>query len=982
MRAAWNAAFEGCAPLLRRLFPERWTRLKQGLAELMAARDAVVRDAWWQKLQKPLDAFAVPMLVDLSRELAAMGLRDEAHRAAGHALFLATRRARADELAQAHRARARLWLGSPRRAEAEPALATMCNADSLERDRFAPVPCATDRVALSLRNGRPKSARRAVAALWQRCAWSAGGLAGGPQMAKAARLICESNASTLDLLVRFETDPDELAEAIAKHSATPFAPRGGARVWTAFATETCQSRSDEGRHAEALACVRRLRAALPPGDSNLGRALDFVEASAHLALGAHAEALALARKRGDLGGTFVEAEVLIARGDISGAEKLLSLIEAYLEKAAAARAAPRKTFEARRLQPLREDLLNRTHAMFFRARIAEHRSDPALAGTLLRATLRRLRDAGEALRSPMDPEAETHASDRLVGSARSALIRLAMAAHSQRPSAESARAAWEAAERQRGHRLESHLARHPRLDASRWLPPDLARREQGFIRRTRVTRALLTWARHRGDTASASRLERLLARERAEHASFVDGLRHGTSVAAAYAALRHPAIDPEALGLRAQETLVQFHVDEHATHRFVVRGGRVVAETRPIGRAQLAAWTKRLLRPMRRAVAESLPLSLTQKLHDALLGGIDGQGPLLLVPDGPLWELPFEVLVRRGPARTLRANQIHAEPAPLPHRQKSSRGSTILESSSFERPIGLERSIAYLPSASWLRVLRLRRAPPRARRRALIVGDVLYGPEDDRCRTELARECTARFGEAQATPRAIAFARETRGIRLVSSGGAASSKGASSPIARTDFGSFAPLPGTRAEAEHLRVAARAAGVEPVLRLGADASESAIATLLSDPSIRIAHLATHGVLSREIPGVGQPALVLAAEPAGSEEDGLLTSREILARDVRADLVVLSACKTQAGATLAGEGPESLAYAFLFAGARAVVGSLWSVEDKASAELMRHFYAEISRGVPVPEALRRAREHLWNAGRQSPFYWAPFVVIGGA
>jgi CHAT domain-containing protein len=947
MRAAWNEAFEGCAPLLRRLFPQRWARLKQGLAELMAARDDIVRNAWWQQIPKPLDEFAVPMLVDLSRELAAMGLRDEAHRAAGHALFLATRRARADELSQAHRAQARLWLGSPRRAEAEPALAALCNADSLERDRFARVPCATDRVILSLRNGRPKSARRAIGALLQRCASSGDGLAGGPHMAKLARLLCEHNAWTLDLLVRFETDPNELAEAIAKHTATPFAPRDGARAWTAFATETCQSRSDDGRHAEALACVRRLRAALPPGDSSVGRALDFVEASAHLALGAHAEALALARKRGDIGGTFVEAEVLIARGDISGAEKLLSIIEAYLEKAAAARSTPRNTFEARSLQPLREDLLHRAHMMFFRARIAEHRKDPALAGTLLRATLRRLWDAAEAVRSPMDPEAETYASDRLVGSARSALIRLAMAAHTQRPSAESARAAWEAAERQRGHRLESHLARHPRLDASRWLSPDLARREQGFVRRTRVTRALLTWARHRADAVTAAHLERLLAREQAEHASFVDGLRNSTSVAAAYAALRHPAIDPEALGLRAQETLIQFHVDEHATYRFVVRGGRVVAETRPIGRAQLAAWTKRLLRPMRRATAESPPLSLTQKLYAALLGGIDAQGPLLLVPDGPLWELPFEMFVPRDS----------------------------------ERPIGLERSIAYLPSASWLRVLRLRRAPPPARRRALIVGDVLYGPEDDRCRTELARECAARFGEAQATPRAMAFARETRGIRLVSSGGGASSKGASSPIARADFGSFAPLPGTRAEAQHLRVAARAWGVEPVLRLGADASESAIATLLSDPSIRIAHLATHGVLSRELPGVGQPALVLAAEPAGSEEDGLLTSREILARDVHADLVVLSACKTQAGATLAGEGPESLAYAFLFAGARAVVGSLWSVEDQASSALMRRFYTEVSRGVPVPEALRRAREHLWNAGRQSPFYWAPFVVVGG-
>src|SRR5215510_3383887 len=96
----------------------------------------------------------------------------------------------------------------------------------------------------------------------------------------------------------------------------------------------------------------------------------------------------------------------------------------------------------------------------------------------------------------------------------------------------------------------------------------------------------------------------------------------------------------------------------------------------------------------------------------------------------------------------------------------------------------------------------------------------------------------------------------------------------------------------------------------------------------------------------------------------------------------DLVVLSACNTGLGKEVKGEGLIGLTRGFMYAGARGVVASLWKVDDDATAELMKHFYAAMfQKGLTPAAALRDAQLALRSRKRwESPYYWAAFVIQG--
>ena len=97
---------------------------------------------------------------------------------------------------------------------------------------------------------------------------------------------------------------------------------------------------------------------------------------------------------------------------------------------------------------------------------------------------------------------------------------------------------------------------------------------------------------------------------------------------------------------------------------------------------------------------------------------------------------------------------------------------------------------------------------------------------------------------------------------------------------------------------------------------------------------------------------------------------------------ADLVVLSACQTALGKEIRGEGLIGLTRGFMDAGATRVLASLWSVEDRATAELMGGFYRAMLRDKLSPAAaLRRAQlKTAASPGRQSPYFWAGFSLQG--
>jgi len=105
--------------------------------------------------------------------------------------------------------------------------------------------------------------------------------------------------------------------------------------------------------------------------------------------------------------------------------------------------------------------------------------------------------------------------------------------------------------------------------------------------------------------------------------------------------------------------------------------------------------------------------------------------------------------------------------------------------------------------------------------------------------------------------------------------------------------------------------------------------------------RMVHFATHGLLDSNDPEFSGVVLSLVDEK-GSPVDGFLRLRDIYNLNLPADLVVLSACETGLGKDVRGEGLIGLTRGFMYAGAPRVVVSLWSVNDRATAELMKRFY----------------------------------------
>lgn len=182
-----------------------------------------------------------------------------------------------------------------------------------------------------------------------------------------------------------------------------------------------------------------------------------------------------------------------------------------------------------------------------------------------------------------------------------------------------------------------------------------------------------------------------------------------------------------------------------------------------------------------------------------------------------------------------------------------------------------------------------------------------------------------------------------------------------------------PLPETRREVEAISLALRGA---PATRLfGAEASEAGVKR--ADLSrFRIVHFATHGLLASDLPGLLEPSLVLAA---GDGEDGFLQASEVSALKLDADLAVLSACNTASGRIVAGEGVMGLSRAFLVAGSRSVVASLWPVDSLATERFMKVFYQRLSTGETPSRALQGAMVDI-RATQPNPMYWAPFILIG--
>ncbi len=268
-----------------------------------------------------------------------------------------------------------------------------------------------------------------------------------------------------------------------------------------------------------------------------------------------------------------------------------------------------------------------------------------------------------------------------------------------------------------------------------------------------------------------------------------------------------------------------------------------------------------------------------------------------------------------------------------------------------ERPTLLvaRHEIVRLPAASILAALRRKTDPPLPRRGwVAVLADPVFRADDPRVR-----------GDRNPRERA------------------------SVPVARdadeaAGLDDFDRLPASRTESEMIL-----RWIPPgkaFLALGFQASRATVigGELRGYPII---HFATHGVVDPSQPELSGIVLSLVDEH-GQRQDGFLRAHEIYNLDLPVELIVVSACQTALGKELDGEGLVGLTQAFMYAGAKRLLVSLWRISDQATAELMGHFYREmLVEGCGPAQALRRAQLALLREERwQAPYYWAGFVLLG--
>ena len=179
------------------------------------------------------------------------------------------------------------------------------------------------------------------------------------------------------------------------------------------------------------------------------------------------------------------------------------------------------------------------------------------------------------------------------------------------------------------------------------------------------------------------------------------------------------------------------------------------------------------------------------------------------------------------------------------------------------------------------------------------------------------------------------------------------------------------LPGAKKEVEMI---GRILNTTPLT--GEEATKDEVLKRLS--SVALVHIAAHGRME-----TGEVLLApnrTRATRRPKEKDYLLTMADVLNAKLRARLVVLSCCHSGRG-EIKAEGVVGISRAFLGAGARSVLVSLWAIDDEATMEFMKHFYEELAKGRRASDALNRATNCMRETKKfQEVRLWAPFVLIG--
>lgn len=391
-----------------------------------------------------------------------------------------------------------------------------------------------------------------------------------------------------------------------------------------------------------------------------------------------------------------------------------------------------------------------------------------------------------------------------------------------------------------------------------------------------------------------------------------------------YAALHYPQpATVSSLKLNKDEILIEYFLGEQFGAAFVIDGsGKFQVIKIPIARASLKKKVASLMSyfESRPGVNVSFPAEKSHELYNLLLKGVVKcikQNKIIIIPDGILGALPFEVLVQ------------------------SVVGGRV-------NYFGDKWSIRYYQSAA---LLNLERSLSHKKQEKIFfaVGNPIFSKLD---------------------PRYLKKSSLT--------GHDCSYRGKPSSLKDTEEIVYPPLPETETEINNICKILDVKNVYPDILIGVNATEEQLYRSKLD-SYKYLHFATHADLPGAVEGVNEPFILLNQVDNSVNHDGLLTMNKVLKLKLNADLVVLSACHTGQGHVLEGEGVANFARAFQSAGARSVLISLWGVESNSTVDLMKFFYKHLKEGKSRSDALRLARIDMREIN-DDPFYWAPFILHG--
>lgn len=418
--------------------------------------------------------------------------------------------------------------------------------------------------------------------------------------------------------------------------------------------------------------------------------------------------------------------------------------------------------------------------------------------------------------------------------------------------------------------------------------------------------------------AKEKSLKELKARLAQEHAAYAE-LRYPRPVSVAK--MQKVVIDPD-------EAVLEYVVTRARTYLFAIDKQRFHTFSIDYSAQEAEKDVETLLRPLLRSeTLASWDPSVAYRIYTKIIKPVEyfilGKKTVTIVPHGVLASLPFEILV-----------------------DSKSHASKRFWSAGDPPTYLLERyTFCYAPSSTLLAYVRTRKHDRTAGWNFVGFGDADY--------TDLYKTASPNPGSEKLIATLSSSSTSTRSHDLKA------------------------LPGARKELTEI---VNIVGGPTQIYVGPQATE----TLFKKADLArygYVHLATHGVL---LGGAGRfhhrPAIVFSLY-GDKENDGLLQLNEIFGLKLNADMVVLSSCFGQTKVDSSGVNSVlQLARAFTFAGADALVLSLWQVHDDSTANLFVEMYRNLDQGSKA-DALRRAKLTLLkNSGTGHPYYWGPFILMG--